>query len=109
MTIQPSAFRTEWAGSSSEARSQIDDYEGTAGEARRAYQASVGKQAGDPARAARIITEAIDSEVPPNWLLLSKEAHQEALKKVDTLREQFIQWRTQALDADFPDASAATA
>ncbi|MCR5868522.1 MAG: oxidoreductase [Aquincola tertiaricarbonis] len=102
MTIEPSAFRTEWAGASNETPSPIADYDPTAGAARRAYHESVGKQAGDPARAAKVIADAVESASPPRFLLLGKDAHDAAMKKVEDMRSEFLRWKQSAIDADFP-------
>ncbi|QBE65396.1 oxidoreductase [Pseudoduganella lutea] len=102
MTVEPSAFRTEWAGASAEPESTIADYDATAGAARRAYRESVGHQAGDPARAARAIAAAVEAERPPGRLLLGNEAVDEALKRLETLRRDFIDWESVARGADFP-------
>ncbi|GLK82802.1 hypothetical protein GCM10017653_08710 [Ancylobacter defluvii] len=83
MAVEPSGFRTEWAGSSSEAATVISDYDRTAGEARRAYHASVGRQAGDPARAAQAIRDAVLATEPPHNLLLGNEAVELTLEKIN--------------------------
>ncbi|MBO0143378.1 SDR family NAD(P)-dependent oxidoreductase [Agrobacterium sp. Ap1] len=102
MTVEPSAFRTEWAGSSNEVSASIDDYEATAGEARRAYHASVGKQAGDPARAAKAIREAVLAEQPPHHLPLGNDAADAALKKAEDLKANVVAWEALSRSADFP-------
>ncbi|PTQ07846.1 short-chain dehydrogenase/reductase [Sphingomonas oleivorans] len=102
MAVEPSGFRTEWAGSSSEAAAIIADYDGTAGEARRAYHASVGHQAGDPARAAKAIREAVLAAKPPHHLLLGNDAVDAALEKIDALRANVTAWEGLSRSADFP-------
>ncbi|UYB54281.1 oxidoreductase [Xanthomonas sp. AM6] len=102
MTIEPSAFRTEWAGSAEAAADAIADYDATAGQARRAYHQSVGRQPGDPARAAAAIVQAIDAQSPPERLLLGQRAHEDAVRKIDRMREEFLRWRDAAINADFP-------
>ncbi|MCC5090468.1 oxidoreductase [Xanthomonas campestris] len=102
LTIEPSAFRTEWAGSAEESAETIADYEATAGRARRAYHESVGQQPGDPARAAAAIVRAIDTPKPPERLLLGQRAYEDALRKIDNMREEFVRWRDAAVTADFP-------
>lgn len=101
MAVEPSGFRTEWAGSSSEAAAVIADYDRTAGEARRAYHASVGHQAGDPARAAKAIREAVLAAEPPHHLLLGNEAVDAALDKLDALRADVIAWEKLSRSADY--------
>ncbi|MCM2397871.1 oxidoreductase [Rhizobium sp. S95] len=102
MTVEPSAFRTEWAGSSNEVSASIEDYEATAGEARRAYHASVGKQAGDPARAAKAIRKAVLAQQPPHHLPLGNDAADAALKKAEDLKANVLAWEALSRSADFP-------
>ena len=52
MLVEPSGFRTDWAGrSANESKRQIDDYAATAGAWRSQVRAISGKQPGDPVRA----------------------------------------------------------
>jgi NAD(P)-dependent dehydrogenase (short-subunit alcohol dehydrogenase family) len=105
MTVEPSAFRTAWAASSTETPVSIADYQSTAGEAIRAYHDSVGHQAGDPARAAAAIFDAVTSPAPPRHLLLGNEAVDVAMNKLDALRSDFANWERVARGADFPKGS----
>jgi NAD(P)-dependent dehydrogenase (short-subunit alcohol dehydrogenase family) len=102
MTAEPSAFRTEWAGSATEVREPIADYDATAGEARRAYHASVGKQAGDPARAATAIYQAVTAAQPPQRLLLGNRAFEVATAKLSVMQAEFSAWEATTRGADFP-------
>ncbi|KHK64854.1 oxidoreductase [Pseudomonas frederiksbergensis] len=103
MTVEPSAFRTEWAGSADEVREPIDDYDATAGAARRAYHASIGQQEGDPARAAAAIYAAVNAEQPPQRLLLGNRAFEVAMAKLSAMQTEFRAWEATARGADFPD------
>ena len=105
MTVEPSAFRTEWAGSATEVREPIDDYDGTAGNARRAYHASVGKQEGDPARAAAAIHMAVNAAQPPQRLLLGNRAFDAAMGKLSAMQAEFRAWEAAARDADYPKSN----
>lgn len=100
MTVEPGAFRTEWAGSSTEAASPIPDYDGTAGAARRAYRESVGTQAGDPARAARAIAQAVLSATPPKRLLLGNDAYAVATAKLEDMGREFQAWEALTRSTD---------
>ncbi|NJP97699.1 SDR family NAD(P)-dependent oxidoreductase [Nonomuraea sp. FMUSA5-5] len=104
MLVEPSAFRTAWAGSSQESPIVIDDYDATAGAARRAYHASVGRQAGDPDRAARAVVAAVHSPRPPLHLLLGNEAYDTAMAKLSALRAEFEAWESTTHAADFPES-----
>lgn len=110
MTVEPSGFRTEWAAGSNESPVVIADYDGTAGAARRAYHASVGRQAGDPARAAAAIAGAVAAGNPPRRLLLGNEAVDATLGKIEQMRREFMAWEAVSRGADFPpgEASART-
>jgi NAD(P)-dependent dehydrogenase (short-subunit alcohol dehydrogenase family) len=103
MLVEPSGFRTDWAGrSANESRRQIDDYAATAGAWRRQVRAISGKQAGDPVRAARAIVNAVESPNPPHHLLLGNDAYDGATAKLDDLRKEFSAWEAVSRGADFP-------
>ncbi|MCZ8379957.1 oxidoreductase [Mycobacterium sp. CPCC 205372] len=103
MVVEPSGFRTNWAASSNEVENPIEDYDQTAGQARRAYHQSVGNQAGDPARAAAAIFSAATSAQPPQRLLLGNEAVDVALAKAATLQSDIAAWEHVSRAADYPD------
>ena len=103
MLVEPSGFRTDWAGrSASESRRQIGDYAKTAGAWRRQIRAISGKQPGDPARAGRAIIEAVESQNPPHHLLLGNDAYHGAMAKLEELRKEFSAWESVSRGADFP-------
>jgi hypothetical protein len=103
MVVEPSGFRTDWAGRSAhESEHQIDDYVGTAGAVRQQLRAQSGHQPGDPVRAARAILEAVQSGQPPHHLLLGVAAFEGALAKVDALRRDILAAEPVARAADFP-------
>ena len=103
MLVEPSGFRTDWAGrSAGESKWQIEDYNATAGASRSQLHALSGKQPGDPVRAAHAIVKAVESTKPPHRLLLGNEAYDGALSKLDELRKEFSAWESVAREADFP-------
>ena len=103
MLVEPSGFRTDWAGrSANESAHQIDDYKATAGATRAAVRASSGKQPGDPVRAAQAIIKAVTSDKPPHHLLLGNDAFEGAMAKLDELRKDFMAGEAVARGADFP-------
>ncbi len=74
-TVEPGAFRTDFAGRSLEQTpTEIDDYAATAGLRRKERDTMDGTQAGDPDRAAQVIIEAVESDSPPRLLLLGADA-----------------------------------
>jgi len=105
LIVEPSAFRTNWAGASiKQSATRIDAYAATAGERRKQVENRDGKQAGDPARAAQAIIDAAVSDAPPLRLLLGKAALTMAHKKLDSMRKDFDAWKATTLGADFPES-----
>jgi NAD(P)-dependent dehydrogenase (short-subunit alcohol dehydrogenase family) len=103
MLVEPSGFRTDWAGrSANESKRQIDDYAATAGAWRSQVRAISGKQPGDPVRAAHAIVNAIESPNPPHHLLLGNDAYMGAMAKLEELRKEFLAWEAVSRGADFP-------
>ena len=103
MLVEPSGFRTDWAGrSANESKRQIEDYSMTAGAWRKQVRAISGKQPGDPVRAAQAIIKAVESEKPPHHLLLGNDAYEGAIAKLEVLRKEFVTWEAVSRGADFP-------
>lgn len=102
--VQPSGFRTDWAGrSANDATVKIDDYTETAALNQSAIRGYSGNQPGDPVRACRAIIKAVESENPPHWLLLGKAALKNARLKIDALKSDFDAWAETSEGADFPE------
>ncbi len=107
MVVEPSGFRTDWAGrSANESSRHIDDYVATAGAARAGVRAASGKQSGDPVRAAKAVVKAVASGHPPHHLLLGNDAFEGAMAKLDELRKDFTAGEVVARAADFPKSKA---
>jgi len=103
LLVEPSGFRTDWAGrSANESKQIIDDYAETAGATRSQVRAVSGKQAGDPIRAAHAILQAVESQNPPHHLLLGNDAYDAAMAKLDELRKEFSAWEAVSRSVDFP-------
>lgn len=103
MLVEPSGFRTDWAGRSArESQLQIDDYAATAGAKRNQLRTFSGKQPGDPARAAQAIVQAVESANPPRHLLLGNAAFDLANARLDAMRKDFTAWESVTRGADFP-------
>ncbi len=103
MLVEPSGFRTDWAGrSANESKQQIDGYADTADKNIRQLRAISGNQSGDPARAAEAIVYAVESPNPPHRLLLGNDAYDGAMAKLDELRDEFAAWEVVSRGADFP-------
>ena len=105
MVVEPSGFRTDWAGrSADESKNRISDYNATAGAARKHLRAISGKQEGDPVRAAKAIIEAVESGSPPHHLLLGNQAYEGATAKLKELQQEFKAGEKIARGADYPPA-----
>jgi NAD(P)-dependent dehydrogenase (short-subunit alcohol dehydrogenase family) len=73
--VEPGAFRTDFAGRSlTQSSTVIDDYAETAGKRRKEHDTMHGTQPGDPAKAAKAIVAAVESDEPPAFLLLGNDA-----------------------------------
>ena len=103
MLVEPSGFRTDWAGrSANESKAQIPDYAATAGAGRAGVRAVSGKQAGDPVRAVEAIIKVVEGPNPPHHLLLGNDAYDGAIAKLADLRGDFAKFEAVSRGADFP-------
>ncbi len=108
--VQPSGFRTDWAGrSANDATNKIADYAETAGANQSSIRGYSGNQPGDPVRAAKAIVTAVESDNPPFNLLLGKAALKNARLKLDDLKNDFDAWAETSEGADFPETGTAQA
>jgi NAD(P)-dependent dehydrogenase (short-subunit alcohol dehydrogenase family) len=104
LAVEPGPFRTDWAGRSlKQAPHLIPDYEQTAGARRRGISGYSGKQAGDPARAAEAVIQAMHSPEPPRHLVLGRVGLENVTKKLRSLIEEVEAWRETSLGADYPE------
>ncbi|PRX08259.1 UNVERIFIED_ORG: NADP-dependent 3-hydroxy acid dehydrogenase YdfG [Martelella mediterranea] len=102
--VEPGGFRTDWAGRSViESGTVIDDYAETAGAYRKGLKEGSGHQAGDPVSAAAAVVKITEVENPPLRLLLSAQAYERAMERVEELRRNFEDWKDLTLSADFPE------
>ena len=103
MLVEPSGFRTDWAGrSAAESAARIDAYAATAGQRRDKVRGNSGKQAGDPARLVRSVIEAVASGQPPHRMPLGNVAIDGAFEKIEELRAQMLAGEARARAADGP-------
>jgi NAD(P)-dependent dehydrogenase (short-subunit alcohol dehydrogenase family) len=101
--IEPGAFRTDWAGESMATTEALhQDYQPTVGAMIESVRASSGKQAGDPARAAKIILDIAGSDEPPLRLLLGRGALQLARDVLVQRSAADEKWAAVTESADFP-------
>jgi hypothetical protein len=90
------------SGSLTMFQSTIPDYKQTAGKIRNYQKENNSAQAGDPARGAKAIIDAVTSKNPPLHLLLGALAYERATAKIDAFRTEFEKWREVTLATDFP-------
>ncbi|GAB2769941.1 NAD(P)-dependent dehydrogenase (short-subunit alcohol dehydrogenase family) [Hymenobacter luteus] len=101
--IEPSGFRTDWAGrSASFVDTAIDDYRATVGENLKGIQSYSGRQPGDPQRAAKIMFDLVRQENPPLHLPLGKAAVKGAREKFTNLVKELEQVADLGDSADYP-------
>ncbi len=103
LIVEPSGFRTDWAGRSArETQHPIADYDATAGARRRQIRSISGRQPGDPARAAAAIVRAVEAPDAPLRLMLGKDALVGGRGKIAAMKRDFDSWAKVSEGADFP-------
>ncbi|MBS7456854.1 oxidoreductase [Coralloluteibacterium stylophorae] len=99
--VAPGSFRTDWAGRSMvRAPRSIADYDALFDPIRAAREAKSGRQPGDPARAARAMLAAIDSDAPPAHLLLGSDALDLVRAKLAALATEIDAWEAVTRSTD---------
>jgi NAD(P)-dependent dehydrogenase (short-subunit alcohol dehydrogenase family) len=92
LMIEPSGFRTDWAGSSMDRAKPIDAYQqlDVVAERRAAQQEeNNGSQAGNPELAAQALLETLDRDDPPFRLLLGNIAYDVAINRYEARLREF--------------------
>jgi NAD(P)-dependent dehydrogenase (short-subunit alcohol dehydrogenase family) len=102
--VEPGAFRTDWQGSSMELHPVGPDYEQTVGALNEYRRDSNGNQPGDPARAAKIIIDVVNSDAPPRRLILGADAVKSAQQAAAARATETETWAAVSQTADFPTA-----
>jgi NAD(P)-dependent dehydrogenase (short-subunit alcohol dehydrogenase family) len=92
--VEPGAFLTDFRGSSSakEPATRIPAYADNAGKARDGIFAAHGKQKGDPARGAKAIITAVESDRPPLHLVIGGDAIDKIRQKIGDLQHELDAW-----------------
>jgi NAD(P)-dependent dehydrogenase (short-subunit alcohol dehydrogenase family) len=98
--IEPSGFRTDWAGSSMQTPEVSEDYQQTVGERNRYLKATASTWPGDPARAAKIITDIVALDDPPLRLLLGAVAVEMAERASKARAAEAEKWADVSRSAD---------
>ncbi|MCJ1960662.1 oxidoreductase [Novosphingobium mangrovi (ex Hu et al. 2023)] len=103
--VAPGGMRTEFAGGNlTIAARDIAEYDEVAHFARRSLTENAGSEAGDPARAAQAILEALDAPEPPLHLLLGEDALHYASDQHARVAQDMQTWETLARSIAFAEA-----
>lgn len=103
LLVEPGPFRTDWAGDSMrQSPHRIADYEPTSGSRRRQVAAGSGSQDGDPARAARVIVDAVLADNAPFRLPLGRLAITAIHEALDGVAKDIAPWEDRSSWADAP-------
>ena len=103
LMVEPSGFRTDWAGASMDRATPIDAYEGVETiRDRRASQQEQnnGSQPGNPDLAARALLDTLDRDDPPFRLLLGNVAYDVAVDRYESRLQEFRAGEQVARGAD---------
>ena len=103
LMVEPSGFRTDWAGSSMDRAEPIDAYQQieTIAKRRKAQQEeNNGSQPGNPDLAAQALLETLDRDDPPFRLLLGNLAYDTAVDRYESRLQEFRAGEQVARSAD---------
>ncbi|MFE5082696.1 oxidoreductase [Streptomyces mirabilis] len=100
--IEPGGFRTDWGGSSMTALPVSPAYKETVGAMNRYREQTAATWPGDPARAAKIITDLVGLDEPPLRLLLGAGAVEMAAGASRSRAAEAERWADVSRSADFP-------
>lgn len=102
--VEPGPFRTLWAGASSvRSKKIIEEYDPTSGQLIKIINGYTGTQPGDPAKAAKAIIKAVNSDEPPLRLALGKIALEAIRKKISQLEKNYNEWEHVSLDTSYDE------
>jgi NAD(P)-dependent dehydrogenase (short-subunit alcohol dehydrogenase family) len=103
LMVEPSGFRTDWAGSSMERADPIDAYQRNEVIARRRdaqREENNGSQPGNPELAAQALLDTLDRDDPPFRLLLGNVAYDTAVDRYESRLREFRAGEAVARGAD---------
>lgn len=104
MLLEPGSFRTDFLNERASTEfpdMSIDDYKGLREAIRASFSANDRKQAGDPARLAKILMTALESGEPPFRLLAGKGAIAGIAGYYAERFAEFEKWKGVAAESDF--------
>jgi NAD(P)-dependent dehydrogenase (short-subunit alcohol dehydrogenase family) len=100
--IAAGSFRTDWAGRSMvRSERHIPDYDALFDPIRKAREAKSGQQAGDPARAASLLLELLETDNPPVHLVLGSDALSLVKRQREESAAELERWEEWSLSTDF--------
>jgi len=100
--IAPGSFRTEWAGRSMvRSERSVSDYDTVFDPVRKRRLEYSGQQAGDPAKAARVLLEIAESGEPPTHLLLGSDALKLVRERLAALHDEIQAWEPVSRSTDY--------
>ena len=103
--VEPSGFRTDWGGSSMHYAAPMDAYEPSVGLLRKHIERNVGREAGDPRKAAAAVLAIARLEAPPLRLPLGKAAFSMLKHHYSNSLESLEQWANYTNSVDFDDVT----
>lgn len=106
--IEPGAFRTDFAGSSTTISAGRPEYDSTVGRMARFQRDLNGAQPGDPVKAAAVIAYIAGLDEPPLRLLLGSDAVHSAEQSDSARIGADKKWRELSVSTDFKAGSSAT-
>lgn len=103
--VEPGAFRTEFAGGALlQAEGDMVEYRSMVSSLRSYFDETDGNQLGDPAKAARLMQEVVDAEIPPLRLVMGADAYANLDATLAARMAEFAAWRERGVDTAFKDA-----
>jgi NAD(P)-dependent dehydrogenase (short-subunit alcohol dehydrogenase family) len=103
IVVEPSGFKTDWAGSSMIIRDIPEAYAGTVGAINRRIRQNPAGPAGDPARAAEILVQVAKRRDVPYHLPLGVNAAEGSIQLDERLLAEDLKWRAVSRSADFAE------
>lgn len=104
LVVEPSGFRTDWAGPSMTVHDVPEAYDGTVGAINRRIRQSAEGPAGDPVRAAEILVRMAKRRDIPTNLALGAMASEGSIAQDRRLLAQDEKWSAVGRSADFAEA-----
>jgi NAD(P)-dependent dehydrogenase (short-subunit alcohol dehydrogenase family) len=102
--VEPGQFRTDFLSERSlrDRRSEIADYDSTAGATQQALEKAAGRQPGDPVKAAAAMFNIVREPRPPLHLVLGSDALRRTRDKQAQFSADLQRWESVSLGTDFP-------